>query len=170
MTVFRQHPVDFLGTAICAGGCAGGASAAVAWVTGGGISAIGIAGINAVTFLFYMFGYNLRHTHLWVDFGWLDRVLVSPAMHQIHHSEAPRHWDRNMGLLFSVWDQVFGTAYLPKEREDLVFGIGPESERFRTAWDFWAEPVRELLGRPRPLPAVPDAAPDRMPGQMPFDR
>lgn len=159
LTVFRQHPVDFAGTAACAAVTAGAAAAVIAWLTGGAVPAVGIAGLNAVTFLFYVCGYTLRHTHIWFDFGWLDRVFVSPAMHQVHHSDAPRHWDRNMGLVFSFWDQIFGTAYLPKAREELTFGIGDESGRFRTAWDFWMEPVRELLGSPRPVRGRPAEGP-----------
>jgi sterol desaturase/sphingolipid hydroxylase (fatty acid hydroxylase superfamily) len=29
----------------------------------------------------------------------------------VHHSPHKRHWDKNFGVLFSIWDQMFGTQY-----------------------------------------------------------
>jgi len=157
LTIFRVHPVDLLLLGALGSLFMGVASGVLLWASEEPIGTLQIYGINAVIVGFYLLGYNLRHTHIWVSFGPLQRVFVSPAMHQIHHSEAPRHWDRNLGLTFSVWDQIFGTAYLPREREELVFGIGPESERYGRFIDFWLEPARELLrrdpisgGAPRP--------------------
>ena len=48
-------------------------------------------------------------------------------MHQLHHSAARRHRDRNMGFALSIWDQLFGTAYLPAEREHLRLGLGEDA-------------------------------------------
>ena len=79
---------------------------------------------------FVIFAYcaaSLRHTHIWLSYGpVLDRILVSPALHQIHHSKARRHFDRNYGEVLAIWDWMFGTLYQPKQREELEFGIGDE--------------------------------------------
>ena len=44
-------------------------------------------------------------------------------MHQLHHSQAERHWDRNYATAFSLWDWCFGTLYLPGARETFELGV-----------------------------------------------
>jgi sterol desaturase/sphingolipid hydroxylase (fatty acid hydroxylase superfamily) len=81
-------------------------------------------GISLVFAAFNLAGGALRHSHIWLDFGpVLDRIFISPAQHQIHHSMAPRHHDRNYGLVFAIWDWAFGTLYIPSGRETLRFGV-----------------------------------------------
>lgn len=82
---------------------------------------------------FAMFAYgasSLRHTHIWLSWGpWLDRLAVSPALHQIHHSKAERHLDTNYGEVLSIWDWMFGSLYLPHEREELDFGLADTAQQ-----------------------------------------
>ena len=81
-------------------------------------------GVNVVTALFNLLS-NLRHSHIWISFGpILSHIFVSPAQHQIHHSVAPEHKDKNYGLVFAFWDWIFGTLYVPRQREELTFGLG----------------------------------------------
>ncbi|MEZ4316463.1 MAG: creatininase family protein [Myxococcota bacterium] len=145
LTVFRQHPVDLLLAGVLGSVLGGAAYGAFEWVSPDPPTGIDLFGLNVVLVAFYAGGYHLRHSHVWLSFGPLDRVFVSPAMHQIHHSAAPEHHGRNLGLTFSVWDQLFGTAWIPEREERLRFGIGPEGERFRTAVDFWVAPFGEIL-------------------------
>jgi sterol desaturase/sphingolipid hydroxylase (fatty acid hydroxylase superfamily) len=53
---------------------------------------------------------SLQHSDLDWSYGKLDRVLVSPRFHSVHHSTDPRHYGKNFGLLLSLWDTLFGTA------------------------------------------------------------
>lgn len=79
--------------------------------------------VAALMLVFNLFG-NFRHSHIWIGFPrWLSFVVSSPAMHQIHHSQAPAHWDRNYAVIFSFWDYLFGTLYIPRSKEELEFGI-----------------------------------------------
>jgi sterol desaturase/sphingolipid hydroxylase (fatty acid hydroxylase superfamily) len=168
LTLSRKHPVyNLLGVLI---DCVTVAplQALVLYTFGAQASAAVLAWTN---FGFVVFAYcaaSLRHTHIWLSWGpVLERVFVSPALHQIHHSRAPRHFDRNFGEVLSVWDWMFGTLYLPKEREELRFGIGDEErqphptlaaamlEPFGYAW-------RALRGR---RDSGPDVAP--RPGAAP---
>ncbi len=83
-----------------------------------------IFGMTALIALMNVTGGALRHSHIWLDFGpVLDRIFISPAQHQIHHSMAPQHHDKNYGLTLAIWDWMFGTLYVPNGREDLEFGI-----------------------------------------------
>ena len=59
---------------------------------------------------------------------WLERVLapiiVTPAMHWIHHSIDRREADSNFGQIFSFWDRLFATYTLPAlGGRRLEFGI-----------------------------------------------
>src|SRR5690606_34693681 len=92
-------------------------------------------GSNVIFALFHLLGSNLRHSHIWWSFGpTLSRILISPAQHQIHHSKAPQHWNRNYGEVFALWDWLFGTLYVPgPQREPLEFGIaGTEGQEHDT--------------------------------------
>lgn len=58
---------------------------------------------------------HLNHANLTWDYGPLRYVLNSPRMHLYHHAyDAPLH-GQNFGIIFSCWDWLFGTAYLPDE-------------------------------------------------------
>ena len=65
----------------------------------------------------------LKHSHHPVSFGPFDRFLISPHMHQIHHSRLDKHVDKNFGTHLSVFDWLFGTAYKPARGEMPEFGI-----------------------------------------------
>lgn len=54
---------------------------------------------------------HLNHANLDLGYGAWRYVLNSPRMHLWHHdAEGP---PRNFGIIFSAWDWLFGTAYLP---------------------------------------------------------
>ena len=79
--------------------------------------------INLVLFVFFISGYHLRHSQITVRFPTaIERHLISPAMHQLHHSCAQRHKDKNFGLIFSYWDRMFG-SFLHSETDPLTYGI-----------------------------------------------
>ncbi|MFK8004551.1 MAG: rhodanese-like domain-containing protein [Polyangiales bacterium] len=57
---------------------------------------------------------HLNHANLNLSWGPLRYVLNSPKMHIWHHDyEGDRKTTKNFGIIFSVWDWVFGTAYMP---------------------------------------------------------
>jgi sterol desaturase/sphingolipid hydroxylase (fatty acid hydroxylase superfamily) len=51
------------------------------------------------------------------DFPWtygpLGRVMVSPVMHRWHHARDVEGSGSNFATVFSVFDQAFGTYYVP---------------------------------------------------------
>ena len=61
---------------------------------------------------------HLNHSNLnfhWGPFGYL---INSPRMHVWHHDEILRgEYGKNFGIIFCGWDWLFGTAYLPADRE-----------------------------------------------------
>lgn len=129
ITVYRMHPVDDLLTLLVSGVLTGATDALLRSFVWASFPLTGLYGISVLTFLFYLFGYNLRHSHVWVSYGsFLSKLFISPAQHQIHHSKASRHWNKNYGFMFAFWDLLAGSLYIPKEREDLEFGIGSNED------------------------------------------
>jgi sterol desaturase/sphingolipid hydroxylase (fatty acid hydroxylase superfamily) len=85
-------------------------------------------GANVIFVFVSMLGIPLRHSHVWLSYGPIgNQILISPAQHQIHHSKDPKHWDKNYGLNFAFWDRMFGTLYVPRQRETIEFGV-PDSD------------------------------------------
>lgn len=83
------------------------------------------AGYTPLLLVFYYLWGHLQHSELWVTFpDRLNHVFLSPAHHQIHHSNAVEHYDRNFGHCLAVWDWMFGTLYTPSKRKAaLRFGV-----------------------------------------------
>jgi sterol desaturase/sphingolipid hydroxylase (fatty acid hydroxylase superfamily) len=75
-------------------------------------------------------GEQLLHSHVWLSWGrFWDKIILSPCLHQIHHSSEPRHWDKNFAGRFSLWDWLFGTLYQPSGHETFRYGIYGEREQ-----------------------------------------
>ena len=124
MTLFRLHPVDLILMSLTISLVTGFAIGTLFYFTGEEPQQVSILGLNILVFLFYIGGYNLRHSHIWLSYPqWLSKILISPAQHQIHHSRDPKHFDKNMGLIFAFWDGILNTLYVPKGFENLRYGI-----------------------------------------------
>lgn len=125
LTLYRKHPVyDLLSGLIRAAG--GGIIFGVLLASvGTGVDIVSIGGANILYVVFSALGANLRHTHIWLAYPrWLEHILISPAQHQIHHSIAPEHYNKNYGEVFALWDWWFGSLYLSGQRQELTFGLG----------------------------------------------
>jgi len=125
VTVYRKHPIYNVfgrGVDIVIVGPVQGLFAF--WFVGQA-EPMTLLGANIIFTLFHLAGANLRHSHIWLSFGrGVSHIFISPAQHQIHHSRAERHWNKNFGEVFALWDWLFGTLYVPgREREVLEFGI-----------------------------------------------
>ena len=85
---------------------------------------------NIILVLFIHTYVHLQHSHMWIAFrGVLGRIFVSPAHHQVHHSDNPKHFDKNFGSCLALWDWMFGTLYVPqKEREPITFGFADRAD------------------------------------------
>jgi sterol desaturase/sphingolipid hydroxylase (fatty acid hydroxylase superfamily) len=144
ITLYRTHPVEMLLDGLAAALAIGGVTAIFLVWFPGGLTPLTILGANAVRFVFEFFGANLRHSHIWLRFGsTLEHFIISPAQHQIHHSSESKHFNRNLGSQFALWDWAFGTLYVPAARESLVLGLGPrDDERLSTLARLYLWPFR----------------------------
>ncbi|MEE4155201.1 MAG: sterol desaturase family protein [Erythrobacter sp.] len=127
LTLYRKHPIYDLISAGVRALLLGLLQGCLLLLIGQQPTVSTIAGANLFYVLFNLTGANLRHTHVWLSYGpLLEHVLISPAQHQIHHSRAPQHHDRNYGEVFAIWDWMFGTLYVPRENETIEFGLADE--------------------------------------------
>ena len=75
--------------------------------------------VNAVN-LIYQFWVHTRHVG---SLGPLDRWLVTPSNHRVHHARNSAYVDRNYGGIFIVWDRLFGTFEPERDEESVVYGV-----------------------------------------------
>jgi len=61
---------------------------------------------------------TLNHANLDISWGPLRYLLNSPRMHIWHH-DVVKHgrFGQNYAIVFSLWDWLFGTAYMPADRK-----------------------------------------------------
>lgn len=69
---------------------------------------------------------HLNHANLGWSYGPLRYILNNPKMHIWHHAkDLPESHPKgmNFGITLSVWDYLFGTAYIPEEGRDIPLGF-----------------------------------------------
>ena len=144
MTVYRMHPVDDLIAGSLAGVAMGLVIGLFQILYASGIGSYAVAGLNVGVCAFYLFGYNLRHSHIWLSYHPIvSHFLISPAQHQIHHSSDPLYFGKNLGFIFAFWDWASGTLYVPKKREHVRYGIiNIDPKTFSTIWKLYWSPFR----------------------------
>ncbi len=125
LTQYRLHPVELLLNNFVAMLVFGLVTGVFNYWLMGQVNKWLFLGVNVFSLLFFMFGANLRHSHVALRyFNGLEHIFISPRQHQIHHSQAREHWNKNMGSRLALWDWLFGTLYLSKDCKRLSFGLG----------------------------------------------
>lgn len=112
---YRNHPVEFILATLY------------------GVAIPSALGVSPET-IFLWLGSNavyqsLVHSNLEWKWRWMERILIVPGAHRIHHSVLPKHFDSNYGIL-SIWDRIFGT-YIPPTAEYFDLGV-PDKHNFNT--------------------------------------
>ena len=83
-----------------------------------GFAPVAVAGIAPALTLLAI----LVHANLDWDWGPLRALLVSPRFHRWHHTDEETARDRNFAGLLPLWDILFGTCYMPRDRTPQQFG------------------------------------------------
>ena len=161
-TNYRNHPLEtfiFHCRRIVSYGLVAGT---FLYLVGDNISLLDMFYAATARKVFNHLGSNLRHTHIWFSWGkFMEHIFISPAQHQIHHSDAPEHRDKNMGSMFAIWDWMFGTLVVTDKQLDLTLGIGDEqNKRFRSLWGALTAPFVDtwemILRFPQTLKRISD--------------
>ncbi|WIY23420.1 sterol desaturase family protein [Parasedimentitalea psychrophila] len=124
-TAYRQHPLGYLITVPLHSVLIGVAQGLLIGPLAPETAIAQIAGVNAFIVLANIAMANFHHSHIWISFGpLLERIIISPAQHQIHHSDQSAHYNKNYGQTLALWDWMFGTLFVIRRKEQLSFGLG----------------------------------------------
>ena len=74
------------------------------------------------------------HTQLIERMGVLDRILVTPSNHRVHHAQNERYIDKNYGGILILWDRLFGTFEDERQEEPVVFGVRKPLANWNPIW------------------------------------
>ncbi|MBM84763.1 MAG: hypothetical protein CMM47_01910 [Rhodospirillaceae bacterium] len=165
ITVYRTHPVEGVIFALRGIMVQGLTIASFIYFFGSHVELVTVLGSNMFLFAFNAAGANLRHSHIWLAYGpKLERILISPAQHQIHHSVDVAHHDRNFGAVLAIWDWIGGSLCLAGHRRSLKFGTPGQGCNAHNLTTIYALPfidagrcvtrflVNQFRRRPMPLP------------------
>src|SRR5436305_3598667 len=78
--------------------------------------------IGSYILVYYWQAY-LVHANVRLNYGPLRYILVSPEFHHWHHSSEMEARDKNFAGMFSFYDLLFGSVYLPKGQKPKTFGV-----------------------------------------------
>lgn len=147
LTVMRRHPVELLFEPFVTAVLLGAGYGFFAFLSADTLEVYRLFGVSAPLLVFLLAGFNLQHSHIWMSWGaQLNRVFISPASHQIHHSSMPAHIDKNFGNALAIWDWMFGTLHLPRRGERLEIGLGSQAENARhgALWRLYCVPFYDF--------------------------
>lgn len=88
------------------------------------LSLIGFKGVD-IMFIYaatQIYGI-LIHTKTVGKLGFLEWFLSTPSHHRVHHASNVKYLDKNMGMVFIIWDRLFGTFEAEDEKEKVVYGL-----------------------------------------------
>jgi sterol desaturase/sphingolipid hydroxylase (fatty acid hydroxylase superfamily) len=79
-----------------------------------------VINIVAPLHLFAQFWYHTQHIN---KMGFLEKIIVTPSHHRVHHAINPQYIDKNFGQIFIFWDKWFGTFQEELPEAPPVYGI-----------------------------------------------
>jgi sterol desaturase/sphingolipid hydroxylase (fatty acid hydroxylase superfamily) len=158
-TSFRFHPVEILYSTLFR------------------VLQVGLAGISPLIYVTYELAFQgatlFHHSNVRIPLSWerrVNKVLVTPRMHGVHHSVVGSETNSNYAVIFSWWDRLHRSLRLNVKQADLIIGVPgyllPADNRF---WPllkipflrqrpYWRWPSGKAVTRP----AVPGAAEPRI--------
>lgn len=79
-----------------------------------------VIAVVAPLHLFAQFWYHTIHIN---KMGWLEKIIVTPSHHRVHHAINPEYLDKNYSQIFIIWDKLFGTFQEELPGTPPVYGI-----------------------------------------------
>lgn len=96
----------------------------------------------------------LIHTKTVGKLGPLEWFMSTPSHHRVHHASNIRYLDKNMGMVFIIWDRIFGT--FEEEKEEVVYGLTSNIKSYNPinmVFHEWANIWNDLRKKKAPLKA-----------------
>ena len=128
-----------------------------------------LLGISLITYLVYELAFQcatmFHHSNVRLPITverWLNKIIVTPRMHGIHHSIVKDETNSNFSVIFRWWDLMHRTLRLNVKQSDVTIGVPaylePEDNKFlnllilpfRKQREYWRlpsgrQPERNLL-------------------------
>ena len=146
ITVYRTHPLEGILFSLRGAFSQGIVISMFFFIFGDKVDLVTILGVNFLVFSFHVAGSNLRHSHIDIKYwSWLEKILISPAQHQLHHSLDERHYDKNFGAALAIWDWMFGSLHHSEDIDDLVLGVEDDDFNPRSIKELYLKPLKEIL-------------------------
>ena len=79
-----------------------------------------VIAVIAPLHLFAQFWYHTRHIN---KMGFLEKIIVTPSHHRVHHAINPIYLDKNYSQILIIWDKLFGTFQQELPDVPPVYGI-----------------------------------------------
>ena len=79
-----------------------------------------VIAIVAPLHLFAQFWYHTQHIG---RMGFLEKIIVTPSHHRVHHAINKEYLDKNYGQIFIFWDKLFGTFKEEDPTIPAIYGI-----------------------------------------------
>ena len=79
-----------------------------------------VIAVVAPLHLFAQFWYHTQHIG---KMGFLEKIIVTPSHHRVHHAMNAEYMDKNYGQIFIVWDKIFGTFQEELADVQPVYGV-----------------------------------------------
>src|ERR1700674_1138613 len=138
----------------------------IALSSGFNIVQISLIGISPWAFAIYQLAFQsevlFHHSNLRLPIRFerfLNKLIVTPRMHGIHHSQVHRENNSNFGTVFPWWDRLHRTLGLNIPQSEIAIGIPayslPEDNTvpnallmpFRKQRDYWRTPTGAVVER-----------------------
>ncbi len=82
-----------------------------------------------------------NHNSLVKKSGWLEKIMITPSHHRVHHGTDPRYINKNFGGTLVLWDKLFGTFQPELDGVEMRYGVKGSA---RTYNPFWANIIPVL--------------------------
>ena len=79
--------------------------------------------VLALYFVFYAVNGFFQHCNAEARLGLLNYIISGPELHRWHHSREIRESNKNYGNNIILWDLLFGSYFLPKDRQVDSLGL-----------------------------------------------
>ncbi|MDH5736865.1 MAG: GH3 auxin-responsive promoter family protein [Gammaproteobacteria bacterium] len=112
--------------------------------------------VLSLYFVFYAVNGYFQHSNIHLKFGWLNYLVSSAELHRWHHSIHVEESNKNLGNNIIIWDLVFGTYMLPKDREVGDLGLFNRAYPKRFSEQMKTPFVAHLESKPLPVISYPE--------------
>ena len=74
------------------------------------------------------------HTQHVPKLGPIEWIMVTPSNHRVHHARNDQYVDKNYGVVFIIWDRLFGTFQDELAEEPAVYGLRKPLNSWNPLW------------------------------------